>query len=128
MIDQAERAAVLGVMESYFDGLYRADPTALRSIFHEDLGYVNATPGAYVARGLDDYLEDVANRSPTDLESVPNPPKVLQISQISESLVFVYATMILMGRDYRDALTLTKANGRWEIISKVFSYTELGEN
>lgn len=124
-MELAERNAVAGVMASYFEGLHRANPAMLRQVFHEDLAYVNATDGAYVSKGLDEYLDDVAGRSPSPPR---REPKIEQIRQIGENLAFVHATMNLMNRDYRDALTLVRADGRWKIISKVFVFTEQGES
>ncbi|MHA7819138.1 MAG: nuclear transport factor 2 family protein [Erythrobacter sp.] len=120
-----DHGAVMDLLASYFDGLQRADPGILRAVFHPDLGYVNATQGEYVAKGLDEYLEDIAGRPP----SPANPERrVIQIAQIDEDLVFVHATVKLMNRHYRDALTLIRTDNRWQIVSKVFSFTEQGEN
>lgn len=123
-MELAERNAVAGVVASYFEGLHRAEPAVLREVFHEDLAYVNATDGAYASKNLDEYLADVGGRAPSPPRCEP---KIEQIKQIGEDLAFVHATMNLMNRDYRDALTLIKADGRWKIISKVFVFAEQGE-
>lgn len=123
-MELAERNAVTRVMASYFEGLHRADPAVLREVFHEDLAYVNATDAAYASKNLDEYLADVAGRSPSPPKCEP---KIEQIKQIDDNLAFVHATMSLMNRDYRDALTLIKAHGQWKIISKVFVFAEQGE-
>ena len=122
-----DRSTIMGVMGQYFDGLYRADPLTLRSILHDDLGYANATRGEYVAKDLENYLDDVGSRVPPDQAGDTRNPKVFQIEKVGEHIVFVRATMSMMGRDYDDALTLIDTEDGWRIIAKVFSHTSTGE-
>lgn len=116
--------AVLDVMSRYFVGLRRADPEILRSVFHDELNYVNATQGAFVAKGLGEYLWDVALRQPEDENDGSINPKIEAISHVSDRIIVIFATMRLMGRSYRDALTLILDGGQWKIISKVFTHSE----
>lgn len=123
-----DRSTIMGVMDQYFDGLYRADPPTLRSVFHDDLRYVNATRIGYVAKDLEGYLDEVGKRVPPDEAGDQRNPKVLQIVPASDSVVFVRATMSMMGRNYNDALTLIDTDDGWKIVAKVFSHTPTGDS
>ncbi|MFL0357481.1 nuclear transport factor 2 family protein [Erythrobacter sp. GH1-10] len=114
---------VLDVMSRYFVGLRRADPEILRSVFHDELNYVNATKGAFVSKGLGEYLWDVAQRQPEDQRGSSVNPKIKAISHVNDRIIVILASMRLMGRIYRDALTLILDGGQWKIISKVFTHS-----
>lgn len=114
---------VLDVMSRYFVGLRRADPEILRSVFHDELNYVNATKGAFVSKGLGEYLWDVALRQPEEESDGSIDPKIEAISHVSDRIIVIFATMRLMGRDYQDALTLILDGGQWKIVSKVFTHS-----
>lgn len=114
---------VLDVMSRYFVGLRRADPEILRSVFHDELNYVNATQGSFVAKRLGEYLWDVAHRQPEEQRDSSTNPKIEAISHVNERIIVVLATMGLMGRNYQDALTLVLVHGQWKIISKVFTHS-----
>jgi hypothetical protein len=122
-----DHRTIMGAMDQYFDGLYRADPSTLGSIFHDALRYVNATRGGYVAKNLVAYLDEVASRVAPDQAGDRRNPKVLQIVPVSDSVIFVHASMSMMGRDYQDALIFIDSDDGWKIVAKVFSHMTIGE-
>ena len=126
-MESADHLVILDLMTRYFDGLYRADSAKLRAVFHDDLSYVNATGGNFIARNLDGYMADIDRRTPPDKSGDQRNPKILQVQCAGDEIIFVLASMTMMDRDYLDALTLIKTTDGWKIISKVFSFTAIGE-
>ncbi|MDZ4096052.1 MAG: nuclear transport factor 2 family protein, partial [Paracoccaceae bacterium] len=52
----ADHAEVVALMETYFEGLHRADSAMLRRVFHPRLAYVCATEGDELYLDLDTYM------------------------------------------------------------------------
>ena len=88
---------------------------------------MNATRSGYVAKDLESYLDEVGKRVPPDETGDQRNPKVLQIVPASDRVMFVRATMSMMGRDYDDALILIETDDGWKIVAKIFSHTPMGE-
>lgn len=59
-----DHGAISRLMESYFDGLYHADSTILRGVFHPHLAYVCATEGDELYLDLETYMARVDKREP----------------------------------------------------------------
>jgi hypothetical protein len=114
---------VVCVMEAYFDGLYHADPSRLAGVFHGDARYVNAADGDYMNHSIPDYFTIVDKRTPPADNNEVRRDEIVSIEFGGTNMAFVKATMTMLGRDYLDFLTLIRDEGRWQIISKVFSYT-----
>lgn len=110
------------LMEAYKEGLHKADSTILRAVFHKDATYVNATEGDYLHYSLNQYMDVIDQRtSPEALGETKN-GDIISIEPAGEEMAFVKARMRMLGRDYLDYLTLINSSGRWQIISKVFTY------
>lgn len=119
-------ASVLGVMDRYFDGLYRADSSLLRPVFHPDLLYVNATTGHHLTLSLDAYLDEIDQRkSPLERGEVRD-FRVAEINLVNDQVATVRASCAMLGRGYEDALTLVATERGWQVIAKVFTFEEQG--
>ncbi|WP_340677740.1 nuclear transport factor 2 family protein [Paraglaciecola sp.] len=113
---------VMVVLESYFDGLYHADSNILAPLFHSDARYVNTVAGDYMNYSMSEYLSTVKERkSPASLAQ-SRCDNVISIEIDGESMCFAKLSMMMLGREYLDYLTLIFSDGRWQIVSKVFSY------
>ena len=53
--DHSAVQALMAGMDQNFEGLYQADPSRLRAIFHPQARYINATPGDEVQLDLEAY-------------------------------------------------------------------------
>ncbi|MBW4707445.1 nuclear transport factor 2 family protein [Roseobacter sp. YSTF-M11] len=113
---------VLELMNRYFEGLYHADSTILRQVFHKELAYVCATDGDELFLDLDSYMLRVDDREPPAKRGDPRDEAILEIAFGSDRLARVTARMRMMGRDYLDFLTLVREGADWRIVTKVFSY------
>jgi hypothetical protein len=110
------------LMETYFEGLHRADSTMLRTVFHSRLAYVCASEGDELYLDLDTYMNRVDERVPPAKRGDARQEDILEIAFASNRLARVSARMSMMGRDFFDLLTLVRDGTEWRIVAKVFSY------
>lgn len=118
----ADHSAICRLMETYFEGLHRADSATLRGVFHPRLAYVCATEGDELYFDLDTYMARVEAREPPAKRGDPRDEAVLEVAFGSDRLARVTARMSMMGRDYLDFLTLVRDGADWRIVAKVFTY------
>ena len=119
-----EHLEIQGLMARYFDGLYQSDSTVLRTVFHEDLTYVNGTAGDYEVMGLDAYMARIDRRKPPAKRGDPREELIERIALKGDRIGVVEARMTMMGRNYQDILTLIHTDDGWKILTKVFSFVE----
>ncbi len=122
MVREKDISSIIGVLENYFEGLYQADSKILAKAFHPDARYVNAKDGDYMNYALSDYFAKVDQRTPPASTGQIREDVINSIEFGGDRMAFVKATMTMMGRDYLDFLTLVYDDGRWQIMSKIFSY------
>ncbi|MEM1078900.1 MAG: nuclear transport factor 2 family protein [Pseudomonadota bacterium] len=123
MSQQSERE-VQDLMRRYFDGLYHSSSDVLRSVFHGDLSYVNATSGTYEAMGLEDYMARIDARPPPAARGDLRDEMIERIAFKGDRIGIVEARMTMMGRNYQDLLTLIQTGEGWRVLTKVFSFVE----
>lgn len=118
----ADHAEIEGLMQRYFDGLYHSDSKVLRSVFHNDLAYVNGTAGTYEQMGLGAYMARIDARTPPASRGDPREEAIERIALKGDRIGIVEARMTMMGRNYQDLLTLIHTDDGWQILTKVFSF------
>ena len=116
---------VEALMQRYFDGLYNADSATLRTVFHPDLAYVNATLGTYEVMDLEAYMTRVDNRTSPVAQGEPRDGVIDRITLKDDQVGLVEARARMLGRNYQDLLTLMKTDDGWKVRTKVFIYHEL---
>ena len=112
----AEIAAVRGIVEAYFRGLYTGDVSALRELFAPD-AYLKA-PG--LRRSLEEWLSAVATRPIPQQQGAAYAFKILSVEVISDQAM-VKAECPLFEFFYVDFLGLLKEGGRWRIVNKMYT-------
>lgn len=118
---------VVGIIETYFEGLHQADSSILSQVFHKEARYINATAGDEMNYDMPTYFDIVDRRtSPAEL-SEEQDGRILSVSFGNDRMAFVIAQSTMFDRDYLDYLTLIPVDGRWKIIAKVFTYTPRNE-
>ncbi|MFY0597130.1 MAG: nuclear transport factor 2 family protein [Cognatishimia sp.] len=113
---------VLSLMADYFKGLYHADSSVLREVFHPKLAYVCATDGDELYLDLETYMARIDQRVSPSVKGDARNDRIQSIAFAGQRLAHVKVRMTLMGRDYADELTLVRDNNAWRIVTKVFSY------
>ncbi len=110
--------SVISLVQDYCDGLYQGDVSKLRAIFHSDV-FLKA---AGIRRSLEQWLDAVASRPVPVQERRSYDFNLLSIEIIKDQAM-VKLECPLFDHFYVDYLGLLKENGRWLIVSKM--YTDL---
>jgi len=120
----SEYSAVIEVLKAYYDGLYRCDTALLARVFHENAQYFTASSGELLHLDMNAYFPIVDKRtSPESLEESYG-FSIDSISFVGEVTAIAQMRSSLFAKDYIDLLTLIKLDENWQIISKVFHYTD----
>lgn len=117
--------AVVSVMEAYFEGLHHANSKLLTGVFHRDARYVNTVEGDYMNYSAPEYFAVVDRRTPPASRGEACADRIISIEFGGTRMVQVKASMSMLGREYLDYLTLIFDDGKWQIISKVFTYVSI---
>lgn len=119
-----DRAKINGLMQRYFDGLYHSDSQVLRTVFHPELSYVNATPGTHEFLDLEAYMTRIDNRTPPASRNDPRAETIQNVTLKGGQIGMVEAEMMMIGRNYQDLLTIIRTGDEWAVLTKVFTYVE----
>jgi hypothetical protein len=110
------------VLYRYFEGLYQADSVLLAKVFHPDARYINTVSGNYTNLSMSDYFKVIDKRQAPSESDDDYHSKIISIELGDTQMAFAKASIVMMGRQYLDFLTLTHTDGEWKIMSKVFSF------
>lgn len=114
--------AVVAVLESYFEGLYRSDTLILRQVFHPAAIYACATDGTLLTLRMDEYFPIVDRRPSPAGKGEKRMDRILAIEFAGPVTALARVECSIKPKHFTDLLTLIMVDGRWQIISKVFHY------
>lgn len=117
-------AAVTGVIETYFDGLYHADIKRLEDVFHPKAIYATADETPLLYRTMDEYFPVVAKRVSPASRDEPRRDVIESIEFAGENTAFARVRCSIDTKDFIDFLTLVRTDGAWRIMAKIFQITE----
>lgn len=117
-----DHTEIQGLLQRYFDGLYHSDSALLRTVFHDDLVYVNGTSGTYEHMGLEAYMARIDARTPPASRGDPREEVIDRIALKGDRIGIVEARMTMMNRSYQDLLTLIHTGDGWRVLTKVFTF------
>jgi hypothetical protein len=108
-------------IQLYFDGAYEGNGDKIAEVFHDAAHvYGHAEDGSLADTPKDAFVSRVASR-PADAPAFPREDEILSIDFISEDTAVVRIKIRVHSRRFTDILCFMKLNGKWCIISKVFS-------
>ncbi|GHG02909.1 nuclear transport factor 2 family protein [Thalassotalea marina] len=122
MTDNQQIEALLA---EYFDGLYQADAAKLAKVFHPNAYYSCTTGGELLHLSMQQYFNNVRQRTSPASLGQERKDKIIVIDLVGESTALAKVQCQILPRSFTDFLSLLKIDGRWQIISKVFHYTEI---
>ena len=123
-MNNLDHPEIRDLMARYFDGLYHSDSKTLRTVFHPNLSYVNATTGNHEFMGLDAYMTRIDNRTSPASRGDPREEVIESIKLNGNQMGLVEVRMTMLGRNYEDLLTLIHDGNDWKVLTKVFSHME----
>ena len=121
----ATYADIVHALRFYFDGLYEGDVGKMREIFHPCCHLYSAAEGKLSDDGLEGYLARVATRPSPKSLGEQRRDAVLGIQATAEGAAFATLRTARAPRLYTDYLSLLRIDGRWRIVAKTFSWTQL---
>ena len=117
-------AAVTGVLETYFDGLYHSDIEKLGIAFHPKAIYATADETPLLYRTMIEYFPVVAKRLSPASRDEPRRDVIESIEFAGGNTAFARVRCSIGTRDFIDFLTLVRTDGTWRIMAKVFHITD----
>ena len=115
--------AIQAVIADYFRGIHEGDIKALRRVFHPLAQLFGDVKGQAYHRTLPDYLEAVrARKSPAALRE-PFRMRILSIECLN-GIASARLHCPMLGFNYHDVLALNFIEGRWQVVSKLFTHAD----
>jgi len=115
-------AGVSAVLQTYFDGLYHSDTVRLAQVFHPLARYCTASAGELLVWDMEHYFAVVDQRPPPASTGQVRTDRILSIAFAGPVTAFACVQCSIAPRHFTDFLTLVQADGRWQIVSKVFHF------
>ncbi len=113
--------AVEKVITNYFEGIFFGDVAKLKLCFRNDVIIHGDINGDAYEKRVEDYLKGVKERqSPNDLNEAFK-MEIIGID-IMGNIAMVKLHVPMLGYNYYDYLSLTKINGNWKIVNKIFTH------
>lgn len=123
----ADEAAIRQTVQYYFDGGKNRDSLALRKAFHPEARMLFAKDGRLEMVPIGEYIERVAGSRPKPGEVDRTRRRVASVDVAGDAAV---AKLELQRPDMliTDYMSLLKVDGRWVIVSKIFSREQRREH
>lgn len=114
-------AEIAEALENYFSGFYEGDVETLEKIFHPSAHLYAATEGPLTDRDMEQVYEGVRSRQSSASRGFERFDRLLSIDQSGPEAAIAKVQIALGDQLYTDFLNLLKLDGRWQIISKVYT-------
>lgn len=114
-------AEIAEALENYFSGFYEGDVETLEKIFHPSAHLYAATEGPLTDRDMEQVYEGVRSRQSSASRGFEQFDRILSIDQSGPEAAIAKVQIALGDQLYTDFLNLLKLDGRWQIISKVYT-------
>ncbi len=121
----ASYGEILAVLQDYFDGFYASDVDKLKGVFHPNCHLISATGGPLVDDPMDAVYARVAGRRPPAADKQKRLDRVLSIDKSGPEAALAKVQIAIGPRLYTDYLNFLRIDGRWQIISKIYSHVPI---
>ena len=121
----ASYAEIEMVLRDYFDGFYASDVDKLKEVFHPNCHLMSATGGPLADDDMDTVYARVAGRRPPAAVSQKRLDRVLSIDKAGPEAALAKVQIAIGPKLFTDYLNLLLIDGRWQIISKIYSYVPI---
>ena len=116
------RSDVSAVLHEYFDGLHFSDTQRLRRVFHPRAVYATATDDPPLILTMDEYFKVVERRPSPASRGEARTDRIVSVELVGPAAALAKVQCSILPKHYTDLLTLIRADGRWQVIAKVFHY------
>lgn len=109
------------VINNYFLGIFNGDTDKLVSCFGENVYLYGDINGAPYLKPLEDYIEGVKQRkSPCELGEEFK-MQIISVDVLG-AIAMTKLHVPMLGYNYYDYLSLSKIEGNWKIVNKLFTH------
>ena len=109
----------------YFDGFYQGDVETLKRIFHANAHLYSAGDGPLQDDPMDAVYARVAGRTPPAANRQKRLDSILSIDKSGPESALVKVQIAIGEKLFTDYLSLLRIGGRWQIISKTYTYVPI---
>ena len=114
-------------LATYFDGFYEGDVDKLKRIFHPSAHLFSATDGPLADDAIEAVYERVLGRAKPADTGQQRLDRILSIDKSGAESALAKVQIAIGPKLFTDYLNLLKIDGRWQIISKIYTYVLLEE-
>jgi len=118
-------AEIEKVLRDYFDGFYASDVDLLKGVFHPNCHLLSATDGPLADDDMAAVYVRVSGRTPPAAVNQKRLDRVLSIDKAGPEAALAKVQIAIGPKLFTDYLNLLRIDGRWQIISKIYSYTPI---
>jgi hypothetical protein len=123
--NQQDKAAITQALEDiYFKGIYEGDVSLLGQVYHPGTLLFGDVKGQPYAKTLEQYLDGVAHRQSPKDSGKPFKGDILAIDVIN-SIAIAKVHVKMYEFNYDEFLSFHKIDGKWLIVNKMISDTNL---
>jgi hypothetical protein len=116
---------IVQVLQDYFDGFYASDVAKLKGVFHPNCHLMSATAGPLADDDMDAVYARVAGRKPPASVHQKRLDRVLSIDRSGPEAALAKVEIAIGPRLFTDYLNLLRIDGRWQIVSKIYTYVPI---
>jgi len=111
------------ILQMYFDGCCGGDPEKIKIVFHNPAHiYGHGDDGKLTDWSKDDFVKRVGSNNPALLHpGFPRQDEILSIDFTGEKTAVAKVKIRIGNNLYTDILSFMQLDGKWGIISKLFS-------
>ena len=113
---------IINALQPYFDGFYEGSVDKLKSIFHPSCHLYCATHDPMTDFDMETLYGRVGGRTKPSERGDLREDGILTIDQSGPECSLAKVFIALGHQRFTDYLTLVKVDGRWQIITKTFTY------
>ncbi len=112
-------------LRAYFDGFYYSDVAQLKTIFHPACHLYTATDGPLQDDDMDAVYARVAGRTAPAANRQKRLDRILSVDHSGPESALAKVQIAIGEKLFTDYLTMLKIGGRWQIISKTYTYVPI---
>ncbi|HEY9569105.1 MAG TPA: nuclear transport factor 2 family protein [Thalassobaculum sp.] len=120
-------AELAQAMQLYFDGFYNGDVPTLEKVFHPDCHLISGTGGTLANDPMSAVYARVRARRKPSVAGQPRYDRILSIDLSGPETALVTCRIGLDPRLYTDYLNFVRLDGRWRIVSKIYTWVPIGD-
>lgn len=117
---------IQAVVANYFEGIFYGDIQKLESAFHPQCLLIGDINGQPYFKNLQEYLTGVKNRKSPDDAGEEFKMEILGV-EIMNEIAYVKLHLPMLGFNYYDYVSMSRIEGRWLIVNKIFTHVSIGQ-